>query len=171
MSLPYPLGEGQAGGGTGCSGPAIAPGYVIRCLRCPVGELGALAHATWPGGCLQCGRWRCPGQCGSFSTGFFLFFVHDTLTPLEPRECESGWWPPHSSGWHEHTASLGRPWPGLIFQQPCAGGSSRPTWRATVHRPWPGAGAGGALFLSLFLCWAHGARLSQGWWAGTSPPG
>lgn len=36
LSLPYPLGEGWGGGGTGCSGPAIAPGHVMRCLRLPL---------------------------------------------------------------------------------------------------------------------------------------
>ena len=35
--------------------------------------------------------------------------------------------------WRAHTASLGRPRLGLIFQF-CAGGSSHPTWRATVPR-------------------------------------
>ena len=37
LSLPYALGEGWGGGGIGCSGPIITPGYAIRCLRCPYG--------------------------------------------------------------------------------------------------------------------------------------
>ena len=49
LSLPYPLGEGRGGGGTGCSGPAITPGHVIRCLCLPL-------WVSWGHLSTRCGR-------------------------------------------------------------------------------------------------------------------